>query len=146
MTSTPLAPPPPYSAAINTPPSIQPQNTTASTVSRSRSAQVSSHRTTAGMISSNGSRYTQVYTIPAGASSSRIAEYLQAPMRRESVENALETLRKYDTVIVVDDSSSMKGKRWKDVSAITLRSGLLNLPQPLGQKCFVFSSKCDSEV
>lgn len=35
-------------------------------------------------------------------------------MRRESVEDALETLRKYDTVIIVDDSSSMRGKRWKD--------------------------------
>jgi len=35
-------------------------------------------------------------------------------MRRESVENALETLRKYDTVIVVDDSGSMRGRRWRE--------------------------------
>lgn len=42
-------------------------------------------------------------------------------MQRESIENALETLRKYDTVIVVDDSSSMRGKRWKDVRTFALR-------------------------
>jgi len=35
-------------------------------------------------------------------------------MRHDSVENALETLRKYDTVIIVDDSSSMRGKSWQD--------------------------------
>jgi hypothetical protein len=35
-------------------------------------------------------------------------------MRRESVENALETLRKYDTVIIVDDSSSMMGALWSE--------------------------------
>jgi len=35
-------------------------------------------------------------------------------MRSESVENALEILRKYDTAIIVDDSSSMKGGRWEE--------------------------------
>jgi len=35
-------------------------------------------------------------------------------MRRESAENALEILRKYDTVIVVDDSSSMMGTLWNE--------------------------------
>jgi hypothetical protein len=116
----PPAPPPPYSAAINTPSSVSPRNITAPAVTRTGS---SSHRATAGMISSNGSRYTQIYMILAGTSSSRTAEYLRAPMRRESVENALETLRKYDTVIIVDDSSSMRGKRWQDVSLLTLRLG-----------------------
>jgi hypothetical protein len=47
---------------------------------------------------------------------------LKKPMRRETLEDALEILRKYDTVILVDDSGSMtlpgskKGKtRWYEV-------------------------------
>ncbi|OCH94283.1 hypothetical protein OBBRIDRAFT_789419 [Obba rivulosa] len=40
--------------------------------------------------------------------------YLRRPMRQESVEDALETLRKYNTVIIVDDSGSMQGKRWRE--------------------------------
>ena len=84
-----LAPPPPYSAAVDAPLSVP--LATASTTSL------------------------------AATRSSRTAAYLQAPMRRESVENALETLRKYDTVIIVDDSSSMKGRRWEDVRSLTLR-------------------------
>ena len=42
-------------------------------------------------------------------------EALRRPMRQNSVENALDTLRKYNTVIVVDDSGSMQGRRWKEV-------------------------------
>ncbi|TBU41457.1 hypothetical protein BD309DRAFT_898060 [Dichomitus squalens] len=41
--------------------------------------------------------------------------YLRRPLRQESFEDALEILRKYDTVIVVDDSSSMtKDDRWSE--------------------------------
>ena len=47
-------------------------------------------------------------------------EALRRPMRQHSVENALDTLRKYNTVIVVDDSGSMQGKRWKEVRAHSL--------------------------
>ncbi|KDQ64206.1 hypothetical protein JAAARDRAFT_52188 [Jaapia argillacea MUCL 33604] len=36
------------------------------------------------------------------------------PVRRNSVENALETLRRYNTVFIVDDSSSMDGSRWSE--------------------------------
>ncbi|KAJ7686833.1 hypothetical protein B0H17DRAFT_1071265 [Mycena rosella] len=43
------------------------------------------------------------------------AKWLKRPMRQETYENALEILRKYDTVILVDDSGSMSlpgsGKR-----------------------------------
>jgi hypothetical protein len=59
---------------------------------------------------------TFIQIFPPGTRSIRTAEYLQAPIRRESLENALEILRKYDTVFVVDDSSSMRGKRWEEVS------------------------------
>jgi uncharacterized protein YegL len=58
-----------------------------------------------------GSQYTQVYMVPAGA---RDVERLRKPMRRESVENALEILRKYDTVVIVDDSNSMRGALWNE--------------------------------
>ena len=34
-------------------------------------------------------------------------------------EEARETLRDYDTVIIVDNSGSMYGRRWKEVSAMT---------------------------
>ena len=34
-----------------------------------------------------------------------------------SIEDALETLRNYDTVIIVDDSISMSGARWQEVSS-----------------------------
>ncbi|KAJ7856847.1 hypothetical protein B0H14DRAFT_2752233, partial [Mycena olivaceomarginata] len=34
-------------------------------------------------------------------------QWLRKPMRKETLENALEILRKYDTVILVDDSGSM---------------------------------------
>ncbi|KAL4267402.1 VWFA domain-containing protein [Pleurotus pulmonarius] len=46
----------------------------------------------------------------------RSNSYLRAPMRRETAENALETLRKFDTVIIVDDSKSMSGPLWKEAS------------------------------
>ena len=37
-------------------------------------------------------------------------------MRRESKENALDMLRKYDTVIIMDDSASMsQDRRWEQV-------------------------------
>ncbi|KAJ7468465.1 hypothetical protein FB451DRAFT_373762 [Mycena latifolia] len=35
------------------------------------------------------------------------AKWLKKPMRKETYENALEILRKYDTIILVDDSGSM---------------------------------------
>ncbi|KAH8834346.1 hypothetical protein DL96DRAFT_1756936 [Flagelloscypha sp. PMI_526] len=37
-----------------------------------------------------------------------------APMRKETQEDALEMLRSYDTVILVDDSRSMLGARWRE--------------------------------
>lgn len=50
---------------------------------------------------------------------------LKTPMRKQTTEDALETLKKYDTLILVDDSSSMREKdhrveppisRWEEVS------------------------------
>ncbi|KAH9948796.1 hypothetical protein B0H21DRAFT_689433 [Amylocystis lapponica] len=40
------------------------------------------------------------------------AESLRRPLRQNSVENALDALRRYNTVILVDDSGSMEGARW----------------------------------
>ena len=41
--------------------------------------------------------------------------------QRRSREDALETLKKYDTVLVVDDSASMQGPRWEEVGALIRR-------------------------
>lgn len=43
----------------------------------------------------------------------RIA-YLRQPLRADSLEDALETLRSYDTIIIMDDSSSMAGSLWRE--------------------------------
>lgn len=49
----------------------------------------------------------------ASRAAARLA-YLRQPMRAESLEDALETLRHYDTIIIMDDSSSMAGSLWKE--------------------------------
>ncbi|KAK0206026.1 hypothetical protein DFS33DRAFT_1256283, partial [Desarmillaria ectypa] len=41
----------------------------------------------------------------------------RTPYRQESLEDALEMLRKFDTVIVLDDSSSMSGPSWTEATA-----------------------------
>jgi hypothetical protein len=52
-----------------------------------------------------GSSHTRVTQIPAGSGISSGAG--QTPARRNSREDPLELLKKYDTVLVVDDSSSV---------------------------------------
>lgn len=39
----------------------------------------------------------------------------RTPLRKESFEDALEILGKFDIVIVVDDSGSMQGPSWEEV-------------------------------
>ncbi|KAJ3814005.1 hypothetical protein F5876DRAFT_73325 [Lentinula aff. lateritia] len=41
-------------------------------------------------------------------------DYYRTPLRKESMENAYEILRKFNTVILVDDSYSMHGDRWRE--------------------------------
>ncbi|KAG6861975.1 hypothetical protein C0995_009159 [Termitomyces sp. Mi166 len=44
------------------------------------------------------------------------ARWLQAPMRRNTQEDALQSLRRYNTIVLVDDSLSMsQGGLWKQV-------------------------------
>lgn len=132
-TNTPSHAPPPYSAEKISP-SVPPhnflhadnQNIYAPTVSRSGSvravpldlASESSGQSRVVTPLNPGSQHTQFFMIPADASSGKNTEYLRKPMRCESAENALEMLRKYDTVVIVDDSSSMKGALWNEVSTI----------------------------
>lgn len=136
--------PPPYSAtAENTGDN---RNVYAPTISKPGSApQVSSTLEPANRSSRQarattphalGSQHTQVYMVPADA---RDVEYLQKPMPRESVENVLEILCRYDTVVIVDDSSSMKGALWNEVCAywINIMQGELN---SIGQRCAGFLS------
>ncbi|KAJ7878434.1 hypothetical protein B0H13DRAFT_2052678 [Mycena leptocephala] len=51
----------------------------------------------------------ETVTAPKRSQSSKYtsSNWLKRPMRKETLENALEVLRKYDTVILVDDSGSM---------------------------------------
>ena len=101
-------PPPPYSYVVNTPPPVpprpdHPQATANELPVRSRHAWVSS---TPLSVPQNPPRHNSV--------SSRNA-YLRAPIRRDTAENVLETLRKFNTVFVVDDSRSMRGALWQEV-------------------------------
>ncbi|KAF7432819.1 hypothetical protein PC9H_004762 [Pleurotus ostreatus] len=61
--------------------------------------------------------YTEAVSSTLGSSSSssdhRNDEYLRAPMRADTAENALQILRKYDTVLIIDDSGSMLGSKWR---------------------------------
>ncbi|KAI6040407.1 hypothetical protein EDC04DRAFT_2677527 [Pisolithus marmoratus] len=75
-----------------------------------------------------GTLHTRVSMIPPpSASQQRYKDpnYLAKPLRRESRENALETLRKYDTVLIVDDSGSMRGSLWEE--AMEALAGLVSI-------------------
>lgn len=70
---------------------------------------------------SEASRSAGVDVAPRWTSEEERLAYLRRPMRQESYENALEVLRKYNTVIVVDDSASMtKNNRWSEVGHLSL--------------------------
>ena len=111
-----LAAPPPYMNVAT--PEI---NGVRPTTSRSPAAAGFS-RASESMTLPPGSRHTRLFMIhPAFASSDRLRDiaYLQAPMRRESKENALEMLRTYDTVVIMDDLGSMQqDDRWEQVRII----------------------------
>lgn len=44
---------------------------------------------------------------------------IRMPIRQQTEEDALDTLRKFDTVLIVDDSASMQGERWNEVIAVS---------------------------
>ncbi|KAG8219045.1 hypothetical protein J3R82DRAFT_4801 [Butyriboletus roseoflavus] len=108
-----LAAPPPYTSATVAP-EIQMNGVRLMSPS---SAAAGSSETSESMPLPPGSRRTRMFMIhPAFASTDRLRDiaYLQAPMRRESKENALDMLRQYDTVIIMDDSASMlQDHRWE---------------------------------
>ena len=69
-----------------------------------------------GGLVASASRTADVDAAPRWTSEEERLAYLRRPMRQESYENALEILRRYNTVIVVDDSASMtKENRWTEV-------------------------------
>lgn len=88
------------------------------------SAAVGSSETFESMALPPGSRRTRIFMIhPAFASEDRLRDiaYLHAPIAREWKENALDILRAYDTVIVVNDSVSMlRDHRWEQVRVIVI--------------------------
>lgn len=76
-------------------------------------------------VPSGGSSHTRavfrpVEAIPEGSPPTNTVpqDIRRPPVRRNTVEDALDTLKKYDTVIVVDDSGSMQGSRWTEVCAV----------------------------
>jgi hypothetical protein len=86
----------------------------------------SSHTATANLPA--GSRHTRNYSNPTSIPtsqnhtrglpvSSRGTNH-RAPARRNTAENVLETLRKFNTVFLVDDSGSMAGALWRQVGSI----------------------------
>ncbi|KAH0840306.1 hypothetical protein J3R83DRAFT_1316 [Lanmaoa asiatica] len=107
-----LAAPPPYTSAV----ALETQINGVRHMNPFSTAAGSS-RTSESMALPPGSRRTRIFMIhPAFASPDRLRDiaYLQAPMRRESKENALDMLREYDTVIIMDDSASMlQDHRWE---------------------------------
>ena len=109
--SSSLAAPPPYTSAV------APEN--GARYMSPFSAAAGSSETSESMTLPPGSRRTRIFMIhPAFASAHRLRDiaYLQAPMRRESKENALDMLLRYDTVIIMDDSASMlQNQRWEQV-------------------------------
>jgi hypothetical protein len=58
----------------------------------------------------------------------RNVDDLHRTLTRNGGENPIEILRKYDTVILVDDSGSMAGGRWKQA-----KSALMNLAEQAGE-------------
>ena len=69
-------------------------------------------------MSAPGSSSRSPAAVPKWTTDEERLAYLRRPLRQESYEDALEILRRYDTVIVVDDSSSMtKENRWSEVDA-----------------------------
>jgi hypothetical protein len=72
-----------------------------------------------------GSRHTRNYSVPPasqnharGPSGSSNSSHRRQPTRRNTAENVLGTLRKFNTVFLVDDSGSMQGARWKEVGSM----------------------------
>ncbi|KAH7930625.1 hypothetical protein BV22DRAFT_1000161 [Leucogyrophana mollusca] len=128
--------PPPYSPVSPIPPFVPPASgdvrrtngetiyvrprptagVNVSSFSPSRSPVLDSMSPEAGLSlgtgSTPGSRHTKIFMLPPP--SWRDSDYLRMPLRQESRENALETLRKYDTVILMDDSRSMEGPLWEE--------------------------------
>lgn len=68
---------------------------------------------------SPGSRHTRVSmpperTLTPPLNHYKDPNYLRQSLRKQSREDALEMLKKFDTVLIVDDSGSMQGLRWEE--------------------------------
>ena len=53
---------------------------------------------------------------PADNSTDPPAQQIEEPVPKGDTENDLKLLEEYDTVFIVDDSGSMKGRLWDEVS------------------------------
>jgi hypothetical protein len=104
--------PPPYSAVAPpmSPPTPRPPRPPLYPSTRHPASNSSSQPTQPAASTSRSSPNSTSAAVPATRNT-----YLRTPMRQDSKENALETLRKYNTVFLVDDSRSMCGQLWSEV-------------------------------
>ncbi|KAI0638472.1 hypothetical protein C8Q77DRAFT_1091308 [Trametes polyzona] len=123
------APPPPYSEAVKdqqgllaVPTQGLPPRSRSQDAPQSRNPFLRRPLSSVGVPTAGSGSSGGVAPIAAGGSAAgqpmtfeERAEYLRRPMRQNTIEDALETLRKYNTIIIVDDSGSMsKGGLWEE--------------------------------
>ena len=93
-----------------------------------------------------GSRHTRLSMLPKRTltppNQYNDSNYLRQSLRKQSRENALEMLRKYDTVLVVDDSGSMQGHRWEEVGVIICPNALHTRKLTLYSTCAISGKEC----
>ncbi|KAI0353131.1 hypothetical protein OH77DRAFT_1427924 [Trametes cingulata] len=149
------APPPPYSEAVADRSFLAVPAPSPSSRSRSQDAPRSNNpflqRPASSIGLPSGSSNSDATSSRAGQAmpSEERAEYLRRPMRQNTIEDALETLRKYNTVIIVDDSGSMtKGDRWKEArEALAALADVASKYDTDGiDVCFLNSNKTGSNM
>ncbi|PBK73158.1 hypothetical protein ARMSODRAFT_953639 [Armillaria solidipes] len=100
-----IPPPPPYS---RTPPRLDTQLLTPS--------HSSSNLNLNHLYQFAGQRHSSSQPSSPSRTNRRRSINFRTPYRQQSLEDALEMLRKFDTVIVLDDSSSMLGPSWTEAT------------------------------
>ncbi|CDO73817.1 hypothetical protein BN946_scf185015.g146 [Trametes cinnabarina] len=122
-------PPPPYAEAVASPTLLAVPEQSQDSIQRSRSQELPRsnnpfvQRPVSTIGPSAGSQGGSATATVTGRATNQAAmtheervQYLRQPMRQNTFEDALTTLRKYNTVIIVDDSGSMRGALWNEAN------------------------------
>ncbi|OSD04552.1 hypothetical protein PYCCODRAFT_1354384, partial [Trametes coccinea BRFM310] len=108
-------PPPPYAEAVASPLSLEVPGQNQASTPRSRSQDAPRNNNPfARLGDSSSATVTGRATDQTVMTHEERAQYLRQPMRQNTFEDALTTLQKYNTVIIVDDSGSMRGALWEE--------------------------------